>query len=176
MNTLSGLLFSPVLSVSLIFFSSLGWTATSVLPACLDRGNDLPINNDQIAEWKSSTQNQFLARGHVSGAISRIFPDHSNHNHFEIQMDTPTGDTLEIVFSKCDGTLPALRTGMRVEACGDYITSMSHSGSNPVSPDGAILHWVHKSLPVDLCGHNYGDGGDHDSGYLAIDGQVYGGY
>ena len=91
-------------------------------------------------------------------------------------MDTPAGDTLEIIFSQCDGTLPVLHAGMKVEACGDYITATDQSGHNAPSPDRAILHWVHKNLPVDLCGHNYGDGGGHDSGYLAIDGQVYGGY
>ena len=177
---------TPVLA--LIASTSNAWALATTLPPCLDHGQELSVNDAQVAQWKVSTANQFLARAHVKGTIHQLFPDHSGHNHFEIQMDTPTGDTLEVVYSQAFGALPTLHPGMIVEACGDYITSKAATGRYPASPDGAIIHWIHNNqgggsssgfLPMKHHrggGGNGNQGGGHEAGYLVIDGQVYGGY
>ncbi len=134
-------------------------------PTCLAQGKDLPQNNDQIVQWKKSTPNQFLARGHATGTVSQLYPDKNGHQHFEIRLDTAAGDTLEIVYSDAFGAIPKIQAGMSVEACGDYITSTQATGQYSASPDGAILHWIHKSPKPN----------GHPSGYVEVDNVVYGG-
>ena len=190
------------ISIFSVFFCTWSALATSgagqvvtTVPACLDHGKVLNVMDDQVATWKSTTRNQFLARAHVTGTIHRIFPDHSGHNHFEIQMNNSAGDTLELVYNKSFGNLPSLRAGMKVEACGDYITSNHATSQYPASPDGAIMHWIHNNLggggaftaaSFDGLSTNKGKGpkkppvppvtSGHDAGYVAIEGVVYGGY
>lgn len=131
-------------------------------PDCIDRGVALPVNNDQVIQWETSTRNQFLARAHVAGPVLKTYPDQTGHHHFEIQLGATA--TLEVIFNEDFGAVPAIRPGMQVEACGDYITSSAPSGPYPASPDGAIIHWVHASP----------DPSRHPSGYLMIDGTLYG--
>jgi hypothetical protein len=131
-------------------------------PDCLDRGTPLPVDNAKVIAWKSTTQNQFQARAHLQGPIKQVYPDHSGHHHFEIQLDD--ADTIEIIFNEDFGAVPTLHAGMQVEACGDYITSIAQSGPYPASPDGAIVHWVHMSPNLSR----------HPSGYLVIDSVLYG--
>jgi hypothetical protein len=140
------------------------YSSSSQIPPCLDRGQALPVENQQVMTWKHSTANQFLARARVTGTITRLFPDRNGHNHFEIQIAPTSDGTLEIVYNQSFGALPALSPGMSVEACGDYITSIAQSGSYPPSPDGAILHWIHRNP----------SGRGHASGYLIINGALYG--
>jgi hypothetical protein len=144
-------------------FSSLSAIAGTI-PDCVDRGVALPLNNEQVLQWKTSTQNQFLGRARVQGQILAVYPDHSGHHHFEIQLGNAKTDTLEVVFNESFGATPALHSGMQVEACGDYITSIAPAGRYPASPDGAIMHWVHASPNPT----------SHPSGYLVIDGTLYG--
>ncbi|MGK5090317.1 DUF3465 domain-containing protein [Bdellovibrionota bacterium FG-2] len=139
-------------------------TIADAIPNCMSGTKVLENNNEQVLIWKSNTANQFLARAHVAGPITRLFADKNGHNHFEIQLGTGTDETLEVIYNKSFGTLPKLHLGMEVEACGDYITSTAQAGSYPPSPDGAIIHWIHRNPS----GHG------HDSGYLAIDGTLYG--
>lgn len=141
-------------------------------PECLAHGQELGVNNEQVLHWKQSTENEFLARAHVTGQIVKIFNDKNGHNHFLIELgESRRGgdgdDTLEVVYNEEFGELPSLHDGMQVEACGDYITATGRGGKHgeyPPSPAGAIIHWVHANPQ----GHG------HDSGYLMIDGQVYG--
>ncbi len=150
-----------LLSVLSLVLTSYAWCE---VPTCMAKGQVLENNNEQVLIWKKSTANQFLARGHVSGTVTQLFPDHSGHNHFEILIGTGPDDTLEVIYNQSFGKLPAIHLGMEVEACGDYITSTAQSGSYAPSPDGAIIHWIHRNPS----GHG------HDSGYLAIDGVTYG--
>lgn len=133
-------------------------------PDCIDRGGALPVDNEQVIRWKTSTQNQFQARAHVSGPVLVDYPDQNGHHHFEIQLGNAPGATLEVIFNEDFGAVPAIQPGMQIEACGDYITSIAQSGPYPASPDGAIIHWVHASP----------DPARHPSGYLMIDGTLYG--
>ena len=134
-------------------------------PSCLSNGVELAANNEQVVQWKKSTANQFLARGHVTGTVSQVYPDKNGHKHFEIHLDTPAGDPLEIVYNVSFGGLPTIQKGMSVEACGDYITSNQATAQYPASPDGGILHWIHKSPKPS----------GHASGYVEIDNVIYGG-
>ena len=66
---------------------------------------------------------------------------------------------------RTDGAIPKIQKGMSVEACGDYITSTQTTAQYPASPDGAILHWIHKNPKP----------GGHASGYVEVDNVIYGG-
>jgi hypothetical protein len=131
---------------------------------CLDHGRSIPVDNAQVLNWKKTTPNQFLARGHVNGRVTRVFPDRSGHDHFEISLGDGSKDNLEVIYNKEFGDLPQIQAGMNVEACGDYITSIAQAGPYPPSPSGAIIHWVHLNP----------SGRGHDSGFLIIDGVLYG--
>lgn len=146
-----------LLLLALIFSHS------ALAQVCLDDDNrSIPIENDQVLEWKKTTRNLFKDRTHVIGYVVKIYPDRNDHNHFSIQIGDGKSDTLEVVYNKDFGKLPALRLGDEVEACGDYITS-TKAGKYPVSPDRAIIHWVH-SANKDF----------HQDGFLIINGVLYG--
>jgi hypothetical protein len=134
-------------------------------PACLDNnGNVLPINNAAVIKLKTTTPNQFLARAHVSGKIGNIYPDHSGHNHFEAILGPNPGDTIELIYNISFGSLGTLVPGDNVEACGDFINSDAATSQYPVSPDDAIMHWIHKNPS------SHG----HPSGFTIINGVVDG--
>jgi len=158
-HLLIGLVLGVVLHGGAVFADS--------APPCLDTdGSQLDVNNDQMLSWKKSTKNSWQARGHAQGPIVRLFNDKNGHNHFEIQIGNRASDTLEVIYNTEFGALPdQLDLGSDVEACGDYITSYAASGPYPASPSGAIIHWIHMSPNLNK----------HQSGYLMIDGVVYGG-
>ena len=134
-------------------------------PDCLgSKGEVLPVIDDQVLKWKTTTANQFLARAHVLGKVSDIYPDHNGHTHFAIVFDANPKDNLEIIYNQTFGALPHLAVGMTVEACGDYITSDAPTTQYPASPAGAIIHWIHRNPSA----HG------HPSGYLMIDGALFG--
>jgi len=144
-----------------------GFTSTALAQGiqCLDdSGRAIPVSNNQVLQWKSTTSNQFLARSHVKGVVMDVYPDHTGHNHFAIDLDSNPRDGLEVVYNTSFGALPAIRVGMTVEACGDYITSNDATSEYPASPMGAIIHWVHRNPSPQ----------GHKSGFLIINGQVYG--
>jgi hypothetical protein len=132
-------------------------------PACMDHGRNIPVNNSEVVHWKSNTQNQFLARGHILGTVDTVYSDKNGHNHFSVRIGSCEECTIEVIYNVEFGDLPELKAGMQIEACGDYITSFAPSGPYPASPDGAILHWVHRNPR-----------GGHPSGYVMVDGKVYG--
>lgn len=138
--------------------------ADEPIPDCLAKGKRLGVNNAQVRKWKATTRTQFLARAHVSGRVTRLYPTRTGHAHF--QMELEGGETLEVVYSLAFGNLPKkIPLGTDVEACGDYITSNAPTSKYPTpSPDGALIHWIHRS-----------DSRSHESGYLALDGRVFGG-
>lgn len=100
-----------MLALSLVFWGSVGFSQAAVLE-CVAKGSVLPINNEDVSAWKTSTKDQYRNRGHVAGTISQTYADHA---------------------------------------------------ISPPSPDGAILHWVHRSPSA-----------RHDSGFVVIDGVVCG--
>jgi hypothetical protein len=133
-------------------------------PDCLSHGQAIGVNNDQVLKWETTTANQYLDRAHVSGAIVAVYPDHSGHSHFGIQIGPNSSDTIEIIYNQDFGSVPTPTVGQQVEACGDYITSTAQAGPYPPSPDHAIVHWVHEAPNPQK----------HPSGYLMINGVLYG--
>jgi hypothetical protein len=152
------------MGVLVIAMNFVAWFAhADSMPDCMAKGQSLAVNNAQVINWKSTTQNQFQSRGHIQGQLTKVYPDHSGHHHFEVQIGSNPNDTIEVIYNEAFGAIPTIAPGVEVEACGDYITSNKATGSYPASPDGAILHWVHQAP-------NAG----HESGYVAINGVVYG--
>ncbi|HEX7672794.1 MAG TPA: hypothetical protein VF412_01415 [Bdellovibrio sp.] len=138
-------------------------TSAFALPNCLDnRGGVLDVNNDQVLQWKADGKLQYHSRGHIKGTFVRSYPEYTGHAHFEVQIGNDNSDTIEIVYNQSFGELPDMQPGQDIEVCGDYITT-GYQGHGS-SPDGAILHWVHQN--------NSGHG--HPSGYVAVDGTLYG--
>lgn len=140
--------------------------AADIAPPCIAFGHEIHFNNEQVLNWKRSTQNQFKDRGHVVGNVSRVFPDRNGHKHFEINIGNKATDVVEIVYNVEFGAMPTAQVGQRIEACGDYITSTAQAGEYPPSPSGAIIHWVHFN-PKDK-------NKAHDHGYVVIEGMLYG--
>lgn len=131
---------------------------------CLDNHHQaIGFNDAQVAQWEKTTSDQFHDRGLVQGPITKIYSDHSGHNHFAISLGNGAG--IEVIYSEDFGPLPALQVGMNVIACGDYITVGPHA--QLPSPMPAIIHWVH---------YNPGnrDGGAHPAGFVIINNVAYG--
>lgn len=135
--------------------------ASPVDDTCLDHGKTLEVINAQVLDWKKNTANAFLARARISGVVDQVFPDHSGHRHFSLKIGPQIDDHIEVIYNLSFGPLPTPDIGASIEACGDYITSISQTGSYPPSPDGAIIHWVHRSP------HG------HESGYVILNGIKY---
>lgn len=158
-----------IFGFALVFFSSLNAFAYVPLPGnlhCVGDSHDaIEFNNPQVMQWKASTADQFHARGLVQGTVTQVYPNKTGHTHFAINIDSAGGGDIEIIYNDEFGALPALKPGMVVSACGDYIT-VGPKARLP-SPMGAIIHWVH---------FNPGnrDGGVHPSGFLVINNQAYG--
>ncbi|MBI4375967.1 MAG: DUF3465 domain-containing protein [Elusimicrobia bacterium] len=131
--------------------------------ACYSRGQELPIINEQVLVWKRATKNQYKSRAHVLGKIVQVYRDRQSHNHFSISLGPRQGDTVELVFNKDFGVLPELQAGDEVEACGDYITANAPTRRYPASPDGALVHWLHRS-----------NSRAHDHGFIVLKGRRYG--
>lgn len=144
--------------------SALSFNSFAAGAECLAGGQTLNINNQVIIQWKSTTRNQYRNRAHIQGVLIKNYPDKTGHDHFEVQIGSNPTDTVEVIYNEEFGTIPEVKAGARFEACGDYITSNATSGGYPASPDGAIVHWVHQSP----------DPGRHDSGFLMINGVLYG--
>jgi hypothetical protein len=163
LNTWEGKLEFVKLGLGLVLLFSVQ-KAFAEVPTCLDNDKTaMDINNAQVIDWKDTTPNEYHNRGNVTGTISKIYPNETGHNHFELQMGTDADDYIEIIYDIEFGKLPKLSEGMSVQACGDYITSNAPYQSYSASPDGALIHWVHWS-----------DEKKHPSGFLMINGEEYG--
>jgi uncharacterized protein DUF3465 len=145
------------------FLVSVSAYAADAVPDCKAGGQTLAPNEAQVINWKNTSQNQFHSRAHVVGTLVQQYPDHSGHHHFKVKIGPNTSDTVEVIYNESFGALPQVQPGSQIEACGDYITSKKKSGPYPASPDGAIIHWVHRA-----------PNSNHDSGFLIVDGIVCG--
>lgn len=140
-------------------------TTPSTIPECI--GSDkkaIPVDNAEVLNWKQTTPNQTLRRARIDGKVVKLFPDKNGHEHFSVQIGPNATDTIEVIYNVSFGEMSDVRVGMSVEACGDYITSIAQSGAYPPSPDGAILHWVHRSPRLNK----------HEHGYVVLDGVLFG--
>jgi hypothetical protein len=141
------------------------------LPECTDvQGDPIQENNEQVLGWKKTTPNQFHGRGFITGMLVEVLADRADHLHLDVYigqngLGAGWDNDIEIVYNQAFGKVTGpLKPGMEITACGDYITSTRQSGRYPPSPVGVIIHWIHKSpRPA-----------KHVSGFLVIDGRLYG--
>lgn len=129
--------------------------------ACTDHGKLLDINNAQVIQWRTSTPNTFTARARIAGVVDKVFADRNGHRHFSLKIGPNPQDHVEVVFNLSFGQMPTAVLGDKAEACGDYITSIAQTGPYPPSPDGAIVHWVHRGSR------------SHEAGYVILNGSRY---
>ena len=118
------------LGMVLLGISGMAWA----LPPCLDNSRRvMDLNNEQVLSWRQQSRDQFHARGYVKGTLTRDYPDHTGHTHFEMQIGPNSDDTIEVVYNQSFGELPPLNPGMEVEVCGDYNTTANqgHGSSKP---------------------------------------------
>lgn len=132
-------------------------------PTCYDHGSAIDVDNDQVVKWKSTTENEFTARAHVSGKVTKIYKAHDGHAHFQATIGDSDDATVELIFNDDFGTHLNPTVGQSVEACGDYITSIAVT-QYPISPDHGLIHWLHENP------HHHG----HDDGWLVLDGRTFG--
>lgn len=126
----------------------------AAMPPCVDRdGQAMAIDNDWVLHLKATSENQYQDRGFVSGVVVDIYEDRTGHEHFSISIGPGKGDTVEVIYNKKFGDMQP-EFGMKVVACGDYITAHAPAGGYEASPDDAIIHWVHYN-PKDK-GHPHG--------------------
>lgn len=151
--------------LSLFFISTLSFSDDRSLK-CLYKGKNLPVDDATVLKLEKTTQNQYTTQARVDGFVSEIYPDRNGHHHFAIQFNEDTRDGIEVVYNDQFGVLPDIKVGMKVEACGEYITSNKATAQYPASPMGAIIHWVHINPSKGPKAH--------PSGFLVIDGSVYG--
>ena len=130
---------------------------------CMDHGQQLDFNNEQALQWRSEKASGFQSRAFISGTVDQVFKDQTGHRHFSVKVGPNPQDHIEIIYNLSFGQMPVPKVGDSAEACGDYIVATKSNGGYPPSPDGALLHWVHKSP-------NHG----HDDGFVVLNGSVYG--
>lgn len=135
--------------------------SSQVDDTCLSHKKPLDVMNEQVLNWKATTANAFLARAHIQGTVDQLFADHAGHRHFSMQIGPQPNDHIEVIYNLSFGKFPIPKIGDSVEACGDYITSIAQTGTYPPSPDGGIIHWVHRSP------------GRHEQGYVILNGIKY---
>ena len=79
---------------------------TTDAPVCVDdQGNILPLDDAQAIAYKTNTPNGSTSRVHASGPITKLYPNASGHNHFEISLGSESGDKLEVVYNISFGAL-----------------------------------------------------------------------
>lgn len=139
-------------------------TSPSGQLSCMDHGKTLDVNNDQALQWRDHQSSGFHARALISGTVDEVFSDQTGHRHFSVKIGPNPNDHIEVIYKESFGQMPMPVVGDNAEACGDYIVATQSNGGYPPSPDGALVHWVHKS-----------PNGRHDSGFVILNGKVYGG-
>jgi hypothetical protein len=138
-------------------------SSAQTVATCRDHGKVLADMDAQALQWKTTESSGFQARALLTGTVDEVFPDHTGHRHFSIKIGPGTEDRVEVIYNESFGAMPLPQTGTSVQACGDFIVATSQNGGYPPSPDGALIHWVHKSPHA-----------SHDDGYVVLDGVAYG--
>lgn len=152
-----------IVSLSLIGrFAIANDQSLSALQAdCTDGGQILSVDNEKAIQLRSQKPSGFKTRLLVSGTVDAVFPDQTGHRHFSVKIGPNVDDHIEVIFNLRVGSLPIPYVGEEATACGDYIVSKSQNSGYPASPDGMIIHWVHRSS------------GGHEPGFTILNGQFY---
>lgn len=132
-----------VLTAFLANASAFAYIENAKMPVCLYGPEEMKVDNEQVLGYKTETQNQFKARGFVSGTLDGPIKKDGDHFKFILRIGAGPRDTVEIIYNKSFGSLPPTNPGMKITVCGDYITARAPSGGYQASPAGALIHWVH---------------------------------
>ena len=150
-----------------LFFPILSWanSFTNNAPDCYSRNQIIPIDNEQVLDWKYHSKDQYKNRGNVLGVLTLMYRERSGHYHFQVTIGDNPQDTIEVIYNKNFGEIPRefFQLGALVQACGDYITSNKRTKRYQPSPDGALIHWVHRS-----------NNDRHEHGFVVINDQLFG--
>ena len=138
--------------------------ADGSIQPCMNQGQVLPVMNEQALQWRETQASGFKTRALISGTVDEVFPDQTGHRHFSLKVGPNPGDHIEVIYNESFGAMPLPQTGEEAQACGDYIVATQQNGGYAASPDGALVHWVHKNT----------DHSSHDNGYVVLNGVVYG--
>lgn len=143
---------------SIVFASSSAnaFLENAKTPVCLDFSDEISIDNSHALRFKSEQKNGALTRAYIQGKVISIPETHGSHDRFSISIGPKSTDTVEVIYNKEFGTMPAVRTGEEVIVCGDFINSFAQTGRYPPSPDGAIIHWVHYNPGNRSAAHEHG--------------------
>lgn len=141
------------------------------LPDCNDnRGNPMQVDNQRVIDLKKNTKNQYKDRAFITGVLVGVLKDRQSHLHLDVFLGETLGgkgkdSDIEIIYNKAFDAVDtrALRPGVEVSACGDFINAFDSAGRYPPSPVGAIIHWTHMAPRP-----------PHQHGFLVIDGRLYG--
>lgn len=130
---------------------------------CYDHGKLLNVMNEEALNWKATKNSGYKTRALISGTVAQVFADKSGHRHFSMKIGVEESDRIEVIYNESFGAMPQPHLGESVVACGDFIVATKRNGSYPPSPDGALIHWVHRHT-----------GKGHDDGYVILNEVVYG--
>ena len=87
------------------FFTATSF-AQSAVPSCLSGAQELLVNNAAVIQWKNNSKNQYRNRAHIQGTLVKVFPDHSGHHHYEIQIGGNQSDLIEVIYNEQFGPVP----------------------------------------------------------------------
>jgi hypothetical protein len=137
----------------LLTLAAPAWAAPT--PACPHpSGQELPINNEQVLQWKKNSKEVVRTRVHIKGKAVEEKRSKEG-NRISVKIGPDAGDMVEIFYNNKFSPKPTVKKGQEVQACGEFI----YDGSN----EHGIVHRVHtaknpKVLP----------------GFLVVQGKVYG--
>jgi hypothetical protein len=159
-------------------------------PECLLKGQPLPVNNAEVSALKAKYYKNggyVLGRAHIKGVISKAYEEFHrvtpykmpngnielaklaryDQQYLKVIIDTLNGgkDTVTVYYNEEFGPLKEVTTkqleGKAIEVCGVLAVPVRES---LITPDNAIVHWTHENPNP----HGI------ESGYLIIDGEVFG--
>lgn len=138
------------LALVLLFSFSTAVLAQS-LPVCKTRnGTELTPSVTELRRYVD-TNNGKRPIVFVEGVIKEILPEDKlgrPHQKFILSVQ---GIKVQVVHGMDYGRIP-LRTGVKVQVCGEFLNSQ-----------GGMIHWTH----FDPAAH-------HPDGFIALDGEIYG--
>jgi hypothetical protein len=138
------------------FILALGSPALGDL-SCPD-GHDgaLPVNNDQVLQWKNNSTDTVRARAHIQGQVIQRTLMRDRTQRIEVRIGPERDDVLEVFYRPSHPPHPNLKKGDTLEACGDLFADQRSKA--------IVTYWVHISKDE-----------KHLPGYVVVKGKVYGG-
>ena len=129
---------------------------------CMGNGQVLGDMDQEVLQIRATQPSGYKTRAYITGTVDQVFSDQTGHRHFSLKVGPNADDHIEVIYNQSFGAMPQAQIGDSAAACGDFIVATQSNGGYPPSPDGALIHWVHKST------------GGHESGFVILNGVLYG--